>query len=416
MCLLEITSDNPDFGFVIFKNPSSGMQLKSMRKGSVYGWYNNTDRYLIYFKDGFDEISYKEHPNQSFDYLNKLRYTSPIFVLNALSEFLKSTIKQCHPKDVPSHNTFKMYAVQIDPTTYKTLTKLTNFAPEFNLVFESKACQTYEVSISTNETLYTLLNFVTVYFGLISAMNNHDFDLGEHLIERVIDATNIINAPYFVRYVINSRMIKGIKLFRKFEKQLTGPNMVLKYGNTAQQRRDLIKSLLNFDRTIVDIGCGEGSYAIPYATLLAGRTKDAIYYAIDIDEAELASLRRKASKKELTNIITMNSYTELDLEECDVILTEVIEHMEPEEATILIQWVLEHLNYHKFIITTPNFDFNKYYKIDTFRHEDHHWEMTALQFKSFIESVVHPDLTIKYLEIGDCVEGIPCSQGVLIQK
>jgi 2-polyprenyl-3-methyl-5-hydroxy-6-metoxy-1,4-benzoquinol methylase len=254
-----------------------------------------------------------------------------------------------------------------------------------------------------------------VYFALTASLNNQDFDLIENSLERIIDAVNIIDAPYYLRYIINSRLITSPKLFMKLVSKLQTPNITLKYGNTAIQRRDYIKSLLNFDRTIVDIGCGEGFYAIPYSTILAQKNKGAMYYAIDINEAELQKVQDKALKKELNNIITLNDYSELSIiESCDVILTEVIEHMEPEASEAMIRWVLSNLNFNKIIITTPNFDFNKYYNLYTFRHEDHHWEPTSIQFKNFMAPITE-GYKVTYLEIGDIVDGICCSQGILIQ-
>jgi hypothetical protein len=419
MCLIELESDNPDFSYVIFKNPSSGMQLKAIRKGTAYAWYppNQTNRYLIYFADGYDEISYKENKDQIFDYLNKLRYNSPLFVLNSLSEFFKSTLKQVQQKDRGSNNSFKSYNVQIKPSALKVMQRLQLFFPGFTISVDQKASENYEITISNGNTIYELLNCVTVYFGLIGSLNDQDFDLMENSIERLIEAVNIIQAPYYLRYIINSRILTSQKLFTKLGPQLETPNIKLKYGTTAIQRRNHIKSLLNFDRTIVDIGCGEGCYALPYGKLLDQRNKEARYYAIDINEAELEKVRGKAEKKELTNIITLSSYHDLCLSEesCDIILTEVIEHMEPEESETMIRWVLENLNFNKIIITTPNFDFNKYYNLDTFRHPDHHWEPSSIEFKNFIEPIIK-DYKIIYLEIGDRVDGISCSQGVLIQK
>ena len=75
------------------------------------------------------------------------------------------------------------------------------------------------------------------------------------------------------------------------------------------------------------------------------------------------------------------------------------------------------MNFNKIIITTPNRSFNKFYMLgQDFRHDDHKWEYTELQFKEYIQEIVTDDLKVTFLDIGDTVDGISCSQGVILQK
>ena len=55
-----------DLSYIIFKNPNSGVVLKSIRKGVAYGFYpkDQKDKYVIYFRDNCEEISYKEDIHQ----------------------------------------------------------------------------------------------------------------------------------------------------------------------------------------------------------------------------------------------------------------------------------------------------------------------------------------------------------------
>jgi len=423
MCLLELTSTNSDFSFIIVKNPGNGMQIKSIRKGKAFGYYpdGQQNRYIIYFRDDVDDMSYKEEHDQSFEYLNKLRYTSPIFVLNALTEFLQSTVKKQHEKDVNGNtNTFKVYSVQMDSYTASTINRINKFFGNFQIKVTKGAMQTFEIEITTQESLYMLLNFVIVYFGMISALNENDLDLSENLIEKLINSMNIINASYYIRYVFNSRLIPSKKLFEQFKPLLETPGIQLQFGDTGRQRLDYIKGLLSFDKPIVDVGCGNGAYAIPFAGSL--KKKGIKYYAVDINEDELAVVSRKAKEKEL-DIVTLNSHEKLleHLEpnciKCDVIMTEVIEHMGKEESQNVIKWVIDNINFDRIIITTPNVEFNEHYMMGTqLRHEDHKWEITRKQFKEYMEEIFKEIgyYTIKYLDIGDLVGDITPTQGAII--
>ena len=102
---------------------------------------------------------------------------------------------------------------------------------------------------------------------------------------------------------------------------------------------DYIGSKLSFNKSILDIGCGEGYYAIPFAGKL-----ESSYYAVDIDDELLEVVKRKAESKQIDNISTFCSIDQFletyNNEQVDIILTEVIEHMSTEEAKALILHIM----------------------------------------------------------------------------
>jgi hypothetical protein len=53
---MQIKSNNPNFSFIIRKNPSSGMIIEAVRKGYLFGWYTGENTYNLYFKDSPNEI------------------------------------------------------------------------------------------------------------------------------------------------------------------------------------------------------------------------------------------------------------------------------------------------------------------------------------------------------------------------
>lgn len=428
MCLLKIKSTNPKLSYVIYKNPTSGMQLREIRQGVGYGFFpnNREDVYIIFFRDGANEMSYKEFSHQNYEYLNRLRYTSPIFVLNAISDFLHSATREQHKDDTNDTYTHKFtnYAVNITNQTLKMIERFTPFFPDLTITITKKAEITYKVTLETKKSLYYLLNFAVTYFSVLAILEEYDLDISDGMIDKLIRCLNVVDADYYVRYVVCSRVLTNKKLYDKFIPMLEKPNMKLNFGNTAVHRRDFIKGLITFDKCIIDIGCGNGFYATLFAGKLMKIDPNLKYYAIDIDENELAILERKAKDKELTNIVILNSHELLAQHlknelSYNVIITEVVEHMEKDASRELIRWVLENVNFNKIIITTPNRTFNKFYHLpNAMRHDDHKWELDEKEFKDYMNEIFvgFADLKVTYLAIGDVVDSISCSQGVLIQK
>jgi len=60
MAIIQFSSTNPEFSYVIAKNPASGMSIKSIRKGQAFAWFSNENTYNVFFKDADNDLSYKE--------------------------------------------------------------------------------------------------------------------------------------------------------------------------------------------------------------------------------------------------------------------------------------------------------------------------------------------------------------------
>lgn len=99
MAILQLQSANPQFSFLIKKNPDSGMILRTIRKGTAFGWYSDNHTFNIYFKDAENEVSYKQSEDENFEYLNVSRYNTPLFPLNALNEFFSATLRAQDERD-----------------------------------------------------------------------------------------------------------------------------------------------------------------------------------------------------------------------------------------------------------------------------------------------------------------------------
>jgi len=246
-------------------------------------------------------------------------------------------------------------------------------------------------------------------------------DVSDAVLEKYARSVNIIDAPFYIRSLFVRNFLGSRSRFRKYVGELERTErykIAFDFGGTAYQRRSVISEQLAFDKSILDIGCGEGFYAMPYADRIKD---DYSYYAIDVNEEVLEQTVRKAESKELDNLVPFASL-ELFLEtyngeRVDVILTEVVEHMGKDEAAALIRQVLNKVDFDRFVITTPNADFNRFYELEGMRHDDHDWEMEQAEFRAWIEQLAKGrGLHMEWLEIGDRVNDVTTTQGVLFVR
>lgn len=418
MAIVQVASTNPHFSFLIRKNPSSGMMLRSIRKGMAYGWYSDDQTYNIYFKDADNEVSYKQHEQESFEYLNVSRYNTSLFVLNAITEFCSSPLKARDERDLDGYvHSFFINLIHIERPWYIDFFR--KHLKDFTFDMEQQAHKSYSLKVTTAKSLYHLFHAVGVLSLFLAMFGHEHLDLSDNVLDKYIRSVNVIDAPFYIRSLFAKNFLTNRELFETYRTELEKTDRYairLAYGSTGMQRRSYIGSVLRFDKSILDVGCGEGFYAIPFAGKIEGS-----YYAVDIDEEQLAKVRKKAAANKLDNIIT---YASLDQflqtyngEPVDVILTEVIEHMSREEAMELVRRILKEVQFDRFILTTPNADFNPYYELTDFRHEDHKWEMGETAFRQWMQDVVRDlDVDIEYVAIGDEVNEIRTTQGAILKR
>lgn len=418
MAIVQVKSTNPLFSFLIKKNPNSGMQLRSIRKGMAYGWYTDELTFNVYFKDAENEISYKQHEQETFEYLNVSRYNTPLFPLNAISEFFSSPFKGQHEQDVEEYeHTFFINMIHIERLQY--IEFFEKHLKDFTFEITHQAHKSYSLTITTQKSLYQLLHTVSVLCLFLSMFGNEYIDISDSVLDKYIKSLNVMDAPFYIRSLFVRNFLSSRDRFQKYKAELEKTkryDIQFSYGGTALQRRNYIGGALAFDKSILDVGCGEGFYAIPFARKIEGS-----YYAIDINEELLETVKRKAEAKEIDNIVT---YASIDLflesyngEQVDVILTEVIEHMSLDEARQLILQICAHVDFENLIITTPNADFNRYYELNEFRHDDHKWELGEASFQEWMQEILRDtELQAEFIAVGDGVNNIRTTQGAILKR
>lgn len=406
MAFLQIKSTNPNFSFVLKKNPSSPMLIKQVRQGTAFGYYskNKENEYNVFFRDNTDEASFSEE----FTYLNSSQYSSAQFILTAISDFFSSNLKKQDEKDVKGF-TNSLFINSLDIKHIKLIESLEIYFPKISFNYQDKGFKKISLTIETKESLHYLINAAAL-IALFNIFTKYDF-IDEGLTEKYLNSILVVDAHYFIRYMFKKNFFSNKKFKQLKEKleQSTNWDMKLTLGDNMLSRRHFVEDNLNFTNTIVDVGCGEGYY-LP----LAKKVEE--YTAIDVNPKELEKAKRKAKKKGLENISFLKSIKDLKTNKpTDFIFIEVMEHMPLKEAKKIIKTITNDNNFNSLLISTPNKDFNKYYAVDGFRHDDHHYEMTKTEFQTFCQESF-AGLQYKIIDIGDSVNGETPTQGVKVWK
>lgn len=430
MSLLLLKSANPDLSYILQKNPeTTPLVVKSLKFGNLFGFYSKTDSstFVIYFRDGDDEVSYKSHPDEEYEYLNPTRYNSSMFIFNSIKELLghleNNRYKEAE-RDVAGYEnivTINMVHVGIP----KYLTFFATSIEGIEMTFENLVGHEYRIVIKTKRSLHDLINYLSLFSMFLILINNNEYlFIEEGLVDRFMKVMNNLDVEYYIRYLFKLRVINEkpslFKVYKNDLEKCTKQKIVFMPGDTHEQRIQFVTDKLQHMFNIVDVGCGEGRYTIPFAR------KVNHVHAIDIDPEIREGLQHTLKKKDIDNVTiypTMADYlhnTHPD-QPVDVICSEVIEHLELKDVENFLTLIFTIPDAQRIVITTPNSDFNVFYALKEFRHIDHKFELTELEFKNYMLDFVSKysltnRFTFKFEGVGDSVNGIHVSQAIIFTK
>ena len=436
MGIVQLKSDNDDFSFIINKNPNSGLIAKDLKQGVVFGFFTKGSEksFNIYFKDGSDEVSFPQYEGEKFEYLNTSRYNSASFVVNAINEMMKSAFQSNQYKipdgelkidDGGVESTFFINMIYVKNVRY--IEAFENYFPEFKVNAEVVTGKNYRITITTEKSIFELLNFAALFAIFQAIVNDEPMFINEQYASKYIHCMNVIDAPYFVRYLFKIRFLENFKLFKTVQEELSdckSHKVEMTLGNTWQARQMGIQDRLSFKNNILDVGCGEGKYITRFNRFM----KDLKYFAVDVDPVELEKSERRVRQKSLKNVTFFESTSKFlesehnnEDEKVDVICTEVIEHMSIEDAESLMNDILS-CNVGTLIVTTPDVRFNDNYFMEGMRHDDHDWEPTKYEFENFMGKCLAKSSrlgkemeSMEWFGMGDIVNGVYPSQGMVVK-
>jgi hypothetical protein len=431
MSIITIGSSNPDFSWVIQKNPATIRDSKSpykkeIRKGQAYGWFLQGDQaFRLWFKDHPTECSFAEGVNAEFEYLDRTRYASPYLPISLITNCLATAFKQLQEKDTPKQwSAWLETAVEI-----KSASMLNHLLEHFNGSFgfdngysftaQHMAGHAYKIRVE-GPTVHEMLNAAMVISLMFCVSTKSIYvNLKGDIVEKYISALNIIKAPYFLRYLFKRNVFSNRDTFLKNKPLLDTPEINLWHGDTLAQRKEAIFPHLGGGSTLIDIGCGELNYTIPLSS------KYEFVLAFEADDEVRENAIGKATGRQIENIVFKEAATPESIDEvpllfqgADVLITEVLEHINLKDAAKLVEAVLQ-TNFNKLVITVPNKDFNVNYLMEEgeFRHDDHEWEMGKKEFYDWFWAVSKKHAISTTCEgIGDAVNGVHTSTMLVVTK
>ena len=84
MATFQLKSTSETLSFDLKKNPNSGMIVKSLRSGMMFGWFDDSQTYNLYFKENEGLCSFSKEPN----YLDVLQYSSTYPAFQGIAKYL----------------------------------------------------------------------------------------------------------------------------------------------------------------------------------------------------------------------------------------------------------------------------------------------------------------------------------------
>lgn len=421
MAYLQIYSENPNFSYIISKNPETGMLLRKMQSGYATGWYSkNNSVFNVYFKDDNDYSSFSNNPEM--EYVDSQRYCAPEFVQKSIKTFFNDLINKESEYDTINKYKHTMFVNMFEMKNKIHLEKLLKHTDGFELkALENVVGNSYRIEISTVNSFKSLINFMYVLSVFYSIMNNKNSLFDDSEITKLTKALSNIKAPYFIIYIIKSRLIRSPKVFKANKETLENAakeNVTLFHGSTDIFRKEFITNEIKYRNNILDIGCGELRVYGKYVKRKA-LEKGLNYYGVETDEKLFNWLKDNPDINKGFKIYYGLSrfIRKYNNEKVDIILSEVIEHMDYSDACKLLEFIIKHINFEKIIITTPNKTFNKYYSFsdEDKRHDDHYYELTNNEFKNLISNVFI-NYKYRFNDIGDVVNDETSTSAAVIEN
>lgn len=424
MSLMTISSSNPNFSHILAKNPNtiaeSGRPYqKAIRRGYAYGWYMTEGSFRLWFKDNPHEVSYPtDADNPEFEYLDRNRYAHPFLMNSLVSECLSTAVKTRHELDTdsPFSCTLETTVEIRSKTIGDHLARMYSNQEEGRVL--SLMClggRAFIIRIQGN-SVYEVLNTAIIASILICTADPTIYvDLRNTGIDKYARSLNGSNAPYFIRYLFNRNAFSNMETFKKNKHQLNTPTMDFAFGDTHRQRMDFVfPALKNGTKANVlhEIGTGEGRYTTTlvqkYEKVIGWEPEEELREKV-VGKLTSRGISENFEMREgLTSDIVVEKRDEF--EGVDIVVTEVFEHIEKDDATKLLISLMQ-TKFARMVVTVPNITFNQLYKLDQpFRHDDHKWEPTREEFETWVKTALeaaclfeYDDVYLMFHDIGDKV-------------
>lgn len=415
--MITLKSTNPKFSWILRKNPETQRSKnepfsKSLRKGTAHGWFPDDQTFKMLFIDSPTESSF--NTISDFEYLDQTRYCSPYLPIAMIGALLASAQKEVMEEDSTGfESTFDCIVNLADPKMAKRIKKTATIDIEMVQLQH----HLYKLVFKTDNGIRYLLNYV-ISFLITQAVSDPNLyvPMDEDSFKKYVSAMNVINAPYYMRYVTALRCAKSPQTFSSLKPMLENSQFVMNHGDTQNHRWMAIQKYLQGNKKLIDIGCGELFYERRLYNLYDEfesydadpKIQDRNKHLIEVRQQDKIKLHGKYDDQ--SDIPDSN--------DTDVLLTEVLEHMPLVDAICLLNRILSG-NFNKVVVTMPNKDFNRFYGLsdDEKRHPDHHYEPTEREFWAMMLDVaIKNKCQVEFFNVGDGVENAHASLGCVFHN
>lgn len=406
MAFLTLESNNPQFSFIINKNPNNPEKAiaKEIRQGCAVGWFpnNNPQKFCVRFIDPPQSMSYNK---AAYEYLDVTALSSSSAYSNIIKEVFNSVLKVDNPLDT---NDFQCVVTLGFIKCYRRfLEQFSKFFGE-RITYEEQAKFIYRVQFSTSSIRESI--HITNLFCVFMMLNDEDqyVDVSEDMVGKYIKSVQAVKCPYYIANLFKVQLLRSEKLFKTYASTLASActeDVKFQFGSIFEARKKWIENHLVLKNNIVDIGAGD-TFNYGY---LSKRIKG-LYYPVDKDLSVRETIKRKVSNKKFDNVVdpveNWDSVKDLLEGNTEVLLTEVLEHNTIKEAKELLLSVINHEHVRSLLVTLPLLNFNQYYLIEdgALRHEDHQWELTN-EIEQDLNSLLSNTngITYKWSLVGDII-------------
>jgi hypothetical protein len=374
--LVKVSSNNPQFSWILCKNPASPPVKKDIRQGKGLGFFgvNNPQSYYLHFVEGKSRSSFTPAEVTRSEPLDSSEYLHPFAACQLITSLLATAVTD--PNETDTYE-----------CTVSTMVRLAggrrvrSVAERMGVEIAYMGGDAVKLTIvkpSIKEALQTTALFCFLLSCLHFKASQAVF-ISEDLLKKYARFAKDLKAPYYAKYLLllqaNSQQFNAISSI------LSDEGEVFAKGDTRAQRFNAVKNYLSMSGTLYDIGCGE-----LYQSSRLLKDYDTLF-AVDTDEEIQAANREYVDRKELPIVLLLELPTELEAG-ADFLLTEVLEHMSSKEARKLLTRIIAS-SPKNVVVTVPNRSFNPHFGLgdNEFRHDDHKWEPTLEEFQTFIDSI-----------------------------
>lgn len=401
MAVLKLKSTNPNLSYVLQKNPATQDANNEPFVKNVSG-----DKVYMWFEDPQSIIAlYTVNAKNKDSNLDFTPYSDGHSYLVILDNILRSAYSKVEEHDTNEYET----EVQISIYNHREIDLTIPFKNVVNQITKNRHTLVTIKDTSVKKALETV-----ALISIQSCLHDPEYFIQDgQLVKYFNILVDHVEDYGMIRSFVSS--IRSPKLFKSLQPILDKTKFKFQLNTGVRNRRSTLEELfkLSTANLIFDLGCGRGQYL---------RTLSKHYEqieAVEIDENEFKGSTHTVRKAQLENVLVYNSDIFDFLSgsnhltsnpNTDVLLTEVLEHMEKEASIEVLNRVLK-LGVNQVFVTLPNKSFNQFYglKDDEVRHDDHKWEPTFQDSIDFITQVLqsYPEYTAQYSSIGDSLKDDP---------